>query len=75
MQHRKTVPPYLEAGWIYKPTPQWSFELDLDNFGRFVYDNQYFDYDGPRDTGNLAIIEERAFKSQPRIFIDIRRTF
>lgn len=75
VQHRKTVPPYLEAGWIYKPTPQWSFELDLDNFGRFVYDNQYFDYDGPRDTGNLAIIEERAFKSQPRIFIDIRRTF
>ncbi|MBV9992626.1 MAG: TonB-dependent receptor [Alphaproteobacteria bacterium] len=74
-QHRRTIAPYLEAGWTYKPTPDWSFEFDVINFGRFTYDNQYFDFDGPRDTGRLALIEERTMKSQPRIFIDIRKTF
>jgi hypothetical protein len=74
-QHRKTVPPYLEAGWTYKPTPSWSIEMDVDNFGQFVYDNQYFDYDNRRDIGNLAEIEERSIKSQPRIYLEIRKTF
>ncbi len=75
VQHRKTVPLYLEAGWTYKPTPDWSFEFDVENWGRFVYDNQYFDYSDRRDIGYLAEIEERSIKSQPRIFIDIRKTF
>jgi outer membrane receptor protein involved in Fe transport len=75
VQHRRTIPPYLEAGWTWKPTPDWSIEFDVDNFGRFVYDNQYFDYDDRRDIGNLALVEERSIKSQPRIFIDVRKTF
>lgn len=75
VQHRKTVPLYLEAGWTYKPTPDWSIEADILNFGQFTYDNTYFDYSGPRNTGYLAEIEERSIKSQPRIFIDIRKTF
>jgi len=74
-QHRKTVPPFLTAFWEYKPTPDWSLHFELENFGRFVYDNQFFDYDAPRDTGKLVEIEERSIKSQPRIYIDIRRTF
>ena len=74
-QHRRTIPLYLEAGWTYKPTPSWSIELDVDNFGRFVYDNKYFDYDNPRNIGNLVEIEERSIKSQPRIYIEIRKTF
>jgi outer membrane receptor protein involved in Fe transport len=74
-QHRHISPPYLEAGWTYKPTPDWSIELDVVNFGRFVYDNEYFDYDAPRNVGNLVEIEKRSIKSQPRVFIDIRKTF
>ena len=74
-QHRRTIPPYLEAGWTYKPTPTWSIELDVDNFGRFVYDNQYFDYDGPRNISQLDIIEERSIKSQPRLYLEVRKTF
>jgi len=74
-QHRRVIPPYIEVGWTYKPTPDWSFEIDLDNVGRFEYDNQYFDYDGPRDIGRIVQVEERSIKSQPRIFIDVRKTF
>jgi hypothetical protein len=75
IQHRKTVPPYIEAFWEYKPTPAWSFHLGFINLGQFVYDNQFFDYDGPRDTGQLIEIEERSIRSQPRVYIEIRKTF
>ena len=47
-QHRSVSPPYIYVFWEYKPTTDWSLHFELDNFGRFVYDNQYFDYDGDR---------------------------
>lgn len=74
-QHRKTVPPYLEAFWEYKPTPDWSYHVGFINLGQFVYDNQFFNYDGPRDTGKLVFIDERSIKSQPRVYFEIRKTF
>jgi hypothetical protein len=69
------VPPYIEAFWEYKPTPAWSFHLGVINIGRFVYDNRFFDYSGPRDVSPLVEFEERSIKSQPRLYIDIRKTF
>jgi hypothetical protein len=74
-QHRKTVPPYLSAFWEYKPSPIWSVRFELDNLGRFVYDNQLFDYSGPRNISQIVEIEERSIKSQPRAYIEIRKTF
>ena len=74
-QHRSVSPPYIYVFWEYKPTTDWSLHFELDNFGRFVYDNQYFDYDDRRDIGNLAEIEDRSIKSQPRIYIEVRKTF
>jgi outer membrane receptor protein involved in Fe transport len=74
-QHRKTVPPYIEVFWEYKPTPQWSFHLGFINLGQFAYDNKFYDYAGPRNQAPLATIDERWIKSQPRVYIDIRKTF
>jgi hypothetical protein len=74
-QHRSVSPPYIYVFWEYKPTTDWSLHFELDNFGRFVYDNQYFDYDDRRDIGNLALVEDRSIKSQPRIYIEVRKTF
>jgi len=74
-QHRKVNPPYLTAFWEYKPTPQWSLHFEVDNFGQFIYDNTLFNYAGPRDTAPLDSIDFRSFHSQPRIYIQIRRTF
>jgi hypothetical protein len=74
-QHRSVSPPYMYVFWEYKPTPSWSLHFEVDNLGQFVYDNQYFDYDDRRDIGNLAIIEDRSIKSQPRLDFEVRKTF
>ena len=74
-QHRKTVPPYLTAFWEYKPTPAWSFHFEVDNIGRFVYDNEFFNYAGPRDTAPLQTIDFRSIQSQPRVYVQVRKTF
>ncbi|HEX4861971.1 MAG TPA: TonB-dependent receptor, partial [Rhizomicrobium sp.] len=74
-QHRRVVPPYIYVYWEYKPTPDWSLHLELDDLGRFVYDNEFFNYDIDRNTGALLSTDDRAIKSQPRVFIEIRKTF
>ena len=74
-QHRSVSPPYTYVFWEYKPTPDWSLHFELDNLGQFVYDNQYFDYSDRRDIGTLVETEDRSIKSQPRIYIEIRKTF
>ncbi|HWA02550.1 MAG TPA: TonB-dependent receptor [Rhizomicrobium sp.] len=74
-QHRKVVPPYIEVFWEYKPAPGWSYHIGFINLGQFVYDNRFFDYDGPRDTGKLVLIDERSIRSQPRVYLELRKTF
>jgi outer membrane receptor protein involved in Fe transport len=75
VRSRRVIPPYLTAWWEYKPTPQWSLHVEVDNVGSFVYDDRLFDYAGPRDTAPLDEIEELSIRSQPRLFIEIRKTF
>jgi len=75
IRHRRIPPPFVEAWWEYKPTSSLSLRLELDNFGRFVYDDQFYNYAGPRDTAPLSNIEEIHIRSQPRIYFEIRKTF
>lgn len=74
VRHRRVIPPFFEAWWEYKPEESLSLRLELDNFGRFVYDDQFFNYAGPRDTFPLSSIEEIHIKSQPRLYFEIRKT-
>ncbi len=75
VRHRNVVPPYVSAWWDYKPTPDWSFHFELANIIPFVFDDKRFDYAGPRDTFPLAEIIERSIKSQPRLYVQVRKTF
>ena len=75
VRHRSVVPPYVSAWWEYKPTPDWSFHFEIANVSGFVYDDKLFDYAGPRDTFPLVATEELSIKSQPRLYIQIRKTF
>ncbi|HEY2069166.1 MAG TPA: TonB-dependent receptor [Rhizomicrobium sp.] len=75
VRSRRTIPPYLTAYWEYKPTADWSLHLEVDNFGRFTYDDRFFDFAGPRNISPLDEIEEISIKSQPRLFFQIRKTF
>jgi outer membrane receptor protein involved in Fe transport len=74
-QSRRAVPPFLEAYWEYKPGNGWSFHAEVDNFVPFTYNNQFKDYDGPRNTFPVALVDDRRITSQPRVFFQIRKTF
>ena len=75
VRSRRVIPPYITAYWEYKPTPDWSLHLEVDNAAPFVYDDRFFDYAGPRNISPLVDVEELSIKSQPRLFVQIRKTF
>jgi hypothetical protein len=75
VRSRRAVPPFIEAWWEYKPQESLSLRFEVDNFGRFVYDDRFFDYAGPRNMSPLSEIEEINIKSQPRLYFEIRKTF
>ncbi|HUB86180.1 MAG TPA: TonB-dependent receptor [Rhizomicrobium sp.] len=74
-QSRRAIPPFLEAWWEYKPGNGWSFHAEVDNFVPFTYANQFDDYNGPRNTFPVALVDDRRITSQPRVFFQIRKTF
>jgi len=61
--------------WDYTPTPEWTFRLAVENAGEFTYDDTLYDYAGPRASNPLDEIEELSIKSQPRLYIRVRKTF
>jgi outer membrane receptor protein involved in Fe transport len=75
LQHARCTPPYITASWEYKPTPDWSLKAELVNFLPFGYQNFNQVYAGQRGSSPLVRIENTSFKSQPRLFIEIRKTF
>ncbi|MBS0275438.1 MAG: TonB-dependent receptor [Proteobacteria bacterium] len=75
VRHRRIPPALVSVAWIYKPTSEWSLRLELDNMARFEYENTFYDYAGPRDIAPLTEIDERRIKSQPRLYVEIRKTF
>ncbi|MGA9795177.1 MAG: TonB-dependent receptor [Rhizomicrobium sp.] len=74
-RQRRVLPPYIGAYWEYKPTPNWSFHVEVDNADPFVYDDKYWNYPAPRDVSLPDQIEELRITSQPRLFVQIRKTF
>jgi outer membrane receptor protein involved in Fe transport len=75
VRSRRAIAPFLQAWWEYKPDGGWSFRAEVDNFVPFHYDNQYKEYDGPRDIYPVAYVDDRRITSQPRIYFQIRKTF
>ena len=75
VRSQRVIPPYITAYWEYKPTPDWSLHLEVDNIGRFTYDDRFFNYAGPRNVAPLDNTEEISIRSQPRLFVEIRKTF
>jgi outer membrane receptor protein involved in Fe transport len=75
VQHRRLVPPYVTASWEWKPEPSLSLHFEIANIGRFVSDDQFFNHIGSRADTDLSDIEEIRIKSQPRFYVQIRKTF
>ena len=74
-EKRHVTPPYFGVYWEYKPTPDWSLHVELDNADPFVFDTKFWNYPAPRNVSLPDQIQELHTQSQPRLFIDIRKTF
>jgi len=67
--------PYLNFYWAYKPTPDWKITLGADNFASYRFEQEQFNYAGPRNLAPLANIQDVVNHTQPRIYIQLRKTF
>ncbi len=73
--HRAVPPPYMQIYWEYKPTSDWSLRIEADNIIPFKYVQDQRFYSGPRNSTALIEADYLRLQSQPRLKIQIRKTF
>ncbi len=73
--HKAVPPPYMQIYWEYKPTSDWSFRIEADNVIPFKYVQDQRFYAGPRNSTALIEADYLRLQSQPRLKIQIRKTF
>lgn len=70
---------YSRAGiWMnlfaeYKPTPKITWRIEAENILSRVYDYDRDRYDGPRPTSAISAYEQRRDRSEPWLFVRLRK--
>jgi hypothetical protein len=67
--------PYVSASWSYKPTPDWNIVLGADNFLPYRFEMKQFNYPGSRGLGLPPTVQDEFIRTQPRIYLNVRKTF
>jgi len=67
--------PFINASWSYKPTPDWNITLSANNFIPYRFEIEQRNFSGPRTVGALPVIQDRFARTQPRFYIQVRKTF
>jgi hypothetical protein len=67
--------PYLNAFWTYKPAPDWNITLGADNFVSYRFELEQFNFSGPRTVGARPTIQDVFTRTQPRFYLQLRKTF
>ena len=67
--------PFLNFNWAYKPTPDLMITLGADNFASYRFEIEQFNYAGPRNLVPLSSIQDVFIHTQPRIYLQLRKTF
>lgn len=68
-------PLYLGLTWDYKPRPDLDFQVEIDNFVPYQFDWILYNYGGPRNVAPLVSIQDGHYHSEPRLFLQLRKTF
>jgi hypothetical protein len=68
-------PLYVELDWDYKPRPDLDLLVKLPNIIPYQFDEIQYNYAGPRDVFPLASIQDTHTHSEPRIYLQLRKTF
>ena len=67
--------PYLNAWWAYKPTPDWKITIGADNFAGYRFELEQINFPGPRNLSPPSSIQDVFDRTQPRFYIQLRKTF
>ena len=67
--------PYVRLNWDYKPKPDLDIQIQLLNFVPYQYDMIQYNYDGPRNIAPLVSIQDGHYHSEPRVYLQVRKTF
>jgi outer membrane receptor protein involved in Fe transport len=67
--------PFMNAFWSYKPTADWKIVLGADNFLPYRFELKQFNFPGPRSLGGLPTVRDEFIRTQPRIYLNLRKTF
>jgi len=67
--------PYLNAWWAYKPTPDWKITIGADNFAGYRFELEQINFPGPRNLSPPGSIQDVFDRTQPRFYIQLRKTF
>lgn len=68
-------PIYLGLSWDYKPKPDLDFQVQVQNFVPYQFDWIQYNYGGPRNVAPLTSIQDGHFHTEPRVFLQLRKTF
>jgi outer membrane receptor protein involved in Fe transport len=68
-------PLYVGLSWDYKPTPDLDLQFKLLNIVPYQFDIIQYNYAGPRNISPLVSIQDAHTHSEPRIFLQLRKTF
>ena len=67
--------PFVQFNWNYRPQPGLELNLQLINFLPYHLDIEQQNYAGPRDVAPWSQTLDTRTASQPRIHIQLRKTF
>jgi hypothetical protein len=67
--------PYLNAFWSYKPTPDWVITVGADNFASYRLEVEQDNYPGPRNSAVVPTVQDVVYRTQPRFYLQMRKTF
>ncbi len=66
---------WVDVFYEYKPRPDLSFRVELDNLGGRGFQRLLYVYGGPRNTSPLLYVDDRKQDFKPYVYLRIRKTF
>jgi outer membrane receptor protein involved in Fe transport len=67
--------PYVNIFWSYKPTADLNITLGADNFIPYRFEVEQRNFSGPRNLAPPATIQDEFIRTQPRFYLELRKTF
>jgi hypothetical protein len=67
--------PYAQVSWEYKPTPTLDLTGEVDGAVPYSLEVEQNNYGGPRDTAPLTQLQDIRNTSEPRLWLQLRKTF